>query len=233
MSSVTFSLASIPLYQEEILKFNGKDTNFKLIIANGKVVSVVSKQYKLIQSRLVFQEFLTSLPIEKIASITLRTNLVKHYMYVRMSEMIEDYKVMLIAINSVDKSNALKLLSGIFVLDCGNDMIVMKGIYLKHIGKTLNIPEFENIIQATKGSLDFLKSSNVTLLDDDKKKILGLVSKWGRYQMKEYLKSEKYNAFELYNKITTHISKDYKINYFEKLQSLYNLIMTRIQEEEE
>jgi len=231
MSSVTFSLASIPLYQEEILKFNGKDTNFKLIIANGKVVSVVSKQYKLIQSRIVFQEFLTSLPIHKIASITLRTNLAKHYLYVRMSETIENYKLMLIAINSVDKSNALKLLSGVFVLDCGNDLVVMKGIYVKHIGKTLNIPKFENIIELTKGSLDFLKTSSVTLLDEDKKKILGLVSKWSRYQMKEYLKGEKYNAFELYNQVTNCMAKDYKINYFEKLQSLYNLIMTRIENE--
>jgi hypothetical protein len=229
MSSVTFSLASIPLYQEEILKFNGKDTNFKLIIANGKVVSVVSKQYKLIQSRIVFQEFLTSLPIHKIASITLRTNLVKHYMYIRMSEMIENYKLMLIAINSVDKSNALKLLSGIFVLDCGNDMIVMKGIYLKHIGKTLNIPEFSNIIQATKMKLEYLKANPVRLFDVDKKKILSLVSKWGRYKLKEYLKGEVYNAFELYNQVTNCMAKDYKINYFEKLQSVYNLIIQKIE----
>jgi len=222
-------LEGIPIYEEQSLKFNGKDTNFKLIIANGKVVSVVSKQYKLIQSRIVFQEFLTSLPIHKIASITLRTNLVKHYMYVRMSEMIEDYKVMLIAINSVDKSNALKLLSGIFVLDCGNDMVITKGIYVKHIGKTLNIPKFDNIIQATKMMLEYLKANPVRLFDEEKKKILSLVNKWGRYRLKEYLKNNVYNAFELYNQVTNCMAKDYKINYFEKLQSLYNLIIQKIE----
>ena len=230
MSNVKFSLEGIPIYEEQSLQFNGKDTNFKLIIANGKVVSVVSKQYKLIQSRIVFQEFLTSLSIHKIASITLRTNLVKHYMYIRMSETIENYKLMLIAINSVDKSNALKLLSGVFVLDCGNDLVVMKGIYVKHIGKTLNIPKFEDIIQATKMKLEYLKANPIRLFDDeDKKKILSLVNKWGRYKLKEYLKGEVYNAFELYNQVTNCMAKDYKINYFEKLQSLYNLIMTRIE----
>lgn len=221
-------LSRIPEYQEVPLYYNDQETNFKMIVANGKVVSVVSKAYQLIQSREVFKEFLTSLPQDKITGVKICTNMVKHYLYIRTSQFIGEARLMFIAINSVDKSNALKLLTGIFVQECANDLAILKGIYIKHIGKKLQVPKFEELIQATIQRLEYLKAKEIELYEEDKKKILLLVNKWERNKLKEYLVANKYSAFEFYQKITTHMWKNYRLSYFNRLQVLYNLISSRI-----
>jgi len=102
---------------------------------NNKLTSVVSERYVLIQSRDLFKEvLLSSFNDVHILNYKLKTNLKKHYLYLRLQKEPYQQKFMVILINSVDKSNALKMLAGVYEWECGNDLVVFYGFYIKHIG---------------------------------------------------------------------------------------------------
>ena len=101
-----------------------------------KLVSVVSSKYKLVQSRDLFKEILLQLKDYNFIKYTLKTNYKTHYLYLRMEFPGYTQKFMMILVNSVDKSNAVKFLVGVYEQLCANDLIITSWIYFKHIGQT-------------------------------------------------------------------------------------------------
>jgi len=111
-------------------------------------------------------------------------------------------------------------LGGVFVKECTNDLVVLQGIYLKHIGNTP--PEsFDalSIIGKIKNAVVDIQTEYVIIDDDDIQFIKKKFYKWINLEPRKYLK------WELYQKLTTPIKKSYNFAYFSKLNAIYNWVI--------
>jgi hypothetical protein len=130
---------------------------------------------------------------------------------------------MVILINSVDRSNAVKILAGVYEQICGNDLVILHGFYVKHIGNINFKIDLNKITDYTIRRYHQLENLNPIQL------IAEVIAKLRRivYLDKERIEQLKElpNRLEMYRAITNWIPKKYNINYFEKLQYLYNLLV--------
>jgi len=193
---------------------------------NNKLTSVVSEKYVLIQSRDLFKEIImNSFNDVHILNYKLKTNLKKHYLYLRLQKEPYKQKLMVILINSVDKSNAVKMLAGVFEQECGNDLAVLYGFYIKHTKDfklKINLNEIINYVITNYYNLEkmvnpipFMDKETIAKL----KKIVYLNEK--RIEQLKRLP----NSLEVYRTITNWMSKKYNIAYFEKINYLFKLLV--------
>jgi hypothetical protein len=188
---------------------------------NNKLTSVVSEKYVLIQSRDLFKEIImNSFKDVHIIRYALETNLRKHYLYLRIEKEPYVEKFMVIMVNSVDKSNAVKILAGIFEQECGNDLVILSGMYFKHIKEQpltyrLDLDKLFSIYRSLSlepnnlDEEDVMKLRKVVYIDEKRKSNILQCP----------------NKLEVYRYITSLISKKYNIAYFEKLNYLYNFLI--------
>jgi hypothetical protein len=212
----------IPLYYTRPLEngFVGIYNN-----KNNKLTSVVSEKYLLVQSRDLFKEvLLSSFNDIHILSFKLKTNLAKHYLYLRFQKEPYQQKFMVILINSVDKSNAIKMLAGVYEQICGNDLAVLYGFYVKHIGNNnfklkINLNEIINYVITNYNNL----AKTVNPIPFMNKETLRKVVYLNEERIEQLRKLS--NCLEVYRTITNWMSKKYNIHYFEKLNYLYKLLV--------
>jgi hypothetical protein len=205
------------------------DLAFSGIYVKNKLVSVVSSKYVLVQSRDLFKEVLENFKDFNILRHVIKTNLKKHFVYLRLEYPPLTEKFMVLLVNSIDRSNALKVLCGIFERECGNDLIVFSFLWLKHIGTfvqgILSKP-FRNLIDPKE---IIVRYENLKRLPNplNEESIQKLQNNYIIYiteeRKKELLALE--NALEVYRYITNNMAKKYNINYFEKLNYLYNFLI--------
>jgi hypothetical protein len=190
---------------------------------NNKLVSVVSSEYKFIQSKDLFKEVLLSLRDYNFVKHTIKTNYKTHYLYLRAEIPGYTNKLMLILVNSVDRSNAVKFLVGVYELKCANDLIITHWFYFKHIGQTEEklkaikimperiIAEYE----ALKGIPNQLTEESIKRL----RKVIYIDEKIAKTILQQS------SLYDVYNYITSQMSKKYNIAYFQKLNYLYNFLI--------
>jgi hypothetical protein len=193
---------------------------------NNKLTSVVSEKYILVQSRDLFKEvLLSSFNDVHILRYALKTNLKKHYLYLRLQKEPYQQKFMVILINSIDRSNAVKMLAGVYEWECGNDLAVLYGFYIKHTKDfklKINLNEIINYVITNYYNLEkmvnpipFMDKETIAKL----KKIVYLNEE--RIEQLRQLK----NSLEVYRTITNWMSKKYNIAYFEKINYLFKLLV--------
>ena len=207
---------TIPIYEQRRIQ-----DNFIGIYAKGKLVSVVSNRYVLVQSRDLFKEAIMYFKDYIITRHIIKTNLRRHYLYLRFESPSFTEKFIAILINSVDKSNAIKFLMGVYEKICGNDLIFFHKWWIKHIGQV-------------QQKLDLALPSNLIA-------ILYEIQRRGNYLDNEqieklkkvvYLNEERINKLlvcpnllEAYRYLTSLMPKRYNMAYFDKLHYLYNLLI--------
>jgi hypothetical protein len=207
----------IPTY--EMRKIEG---NFYGIYAKNKLVSVVSSEYKLIQSRQLFKELFENFKEFNILRYSLKTNLKKHFLYIRFENPPFSYKFLVVAVNSIDKSNALKLFVGVYEQYCGNDLLLTHAYYIKHIGEIEEKLKINLSLDYVIQKYEALKKRYINLSEEDLEKLRKVVF-LKDYDRKYLLNT--HNLFDIYQYITTILPKKYNIAYFEKLNNLYNFLI--------
>jgi|GEM_PF-2851222 hypothetical protein len=214
-------------YIKQIKDERNRETEFMGIYEdkNNKLVSIVSKKYVLYQSKDILKEVILQLKDYKITDFKLSTTLKVHYLYLRADEIIEQYNLIAIFYNSVDKTHAVKIFAGVFVKECQNDLTLIKGIYIKHINEPQTINLTLNPI-VIKNHIEKLQNTKNLITEDDIEKLKKVI--YINDERKERLLNEK-TMWDVYNYITLLISKKYNKPYFDKLAYVYNFIQKKLE----